>query len=208
MQGTKPKDVPSFVIVGRMVSGKSRYAKTLKEALEREFHVPVHMALTSSFIIAKLAREYFNAQDEADGKPSRTLMQEIGGRLREMKPTVWVDYVIRDIRENDKIPFISEGMRASYEVDSFRQTFPFPQVVVIKIEADENQRREIYRTLYGAYPTDEQLHHPTEMSIDEIRPDLVLFNNYNENELNSQVAELVSAVRSGAVEELLRQKKS
>lgn len=195
--------VPSFMVIGQMASGKGTYAAALQESLHKSFNVEVHRAMSSSQIIAKIANEVFNAPNGPDGKPDRTLMQEIGAKMKEINPMVWADYIINDIKSNNKLPFVCEGLRDPNEIARFKEAFP--DLIVVRVEAsEESLRMEAYKRTYGRYPTATQLNHVTEKTIARIPVDMTLVNSYTRPALNAQIDEIVAAVEKDGVADLLR----
>lgn len=194
--------VPSFAFIGEMASGKGTYANNMKIAIEREFGVPVYRVPAFSVKIAQVARDVFGAEDGADGKPDRSLLQAIGEKMKEIDPKVWANYLIRDIIANDRVPFVAEGFRSHHETEAFKENFP--DVVVVRLETDLKQRMEAYRRVYGRYPTDEQLNHSTEKSVAAIPFDLAIFNNYTLEGLDNQISEIIMRIKNNALAELIR----
>lgn len=203
-QSENSVSVPSLVIVGLMASGKGTYASALKHALESEFGVSVHRTPSSSVVIADIAREYFFAEDGPDGKPDRTLMQEIGTKMCEIRPGVFANYIVHYIKTNKLVPFISEGLRSAEDIMEFRQGFPFPRLLVVRIEAEEAKRMEVYKEVYGRYPTREQIDHPSERSVAGICADITLENSYSRGALAVQVDSIIAAIRDNKFSDLLR----
>jgi dephospho-CoA kinase len=192
--------VPSFAIIGQMSSGKGTYAGALKEGLERAFGIEVYRVPSFSAKIADVARDLFGAENEADGKPNRTLLQDIGSKMREIDPAVWAKYLIRDIKSKGKLPFVAEGFRHPSELQAFREGFA--DLIVIRVDASESQRMEAYKRTYGQYPAKHQLEHPSEKAVADMPADLSLHNAFYRAELTRQVEEIVEAVRNEKLEEL------
>jgi hypothetical protein len=180
-----------------MSSGKGTYANAIKDAIEKEFHISVYRVPSFSVKIADVARDLFGAKDEADGKPNRTLLQNIGHKMREIDSAVWANYLIRGIKAEGRQPFVVEGFRDLCELAAFRASFS--DLVVVRIEADEAQRMEAYKRTYGQYPTRQQLEHPSEMAVAEMPSDLTLHNNFDKASLKLHVMGIISAVKEGTL---------
>lgn len=73
-------------IVGKMCSGKSTVAKYLKEEMNNEFYL-------TSFAkkVKELATDLFGMKEK-----DRTLLIQIGEKMREIKDTVWIDYAVNE----------------------------------------------------------------------------------------------------------------
>jgi dephospho-CoA kinase len=188
--------VPSFAVIGLLSSGKSTYAGEIRDALKKEFRISVCLLPSFSVPISAVAREIFNSEDGPDGKPDRTLLQAIGNKMREIRPTVWADCLIRMVSE-DKVPFVVEGFRHPSELNAFRKSFT--GIVVVRVDADESQRMEAYRNKYGKYPTKEQLEDPSEKAVEEMTADLTLHNTFDREALARQMAGLVRDIRNGTL---------
>ena len=189
----KREDVPSFAFLGRMASGKGTYTDSIRRAIEEEFSVQVYRVPSFSAKIADIARDLFGAPDVADGKPDRSLLQAIGAKMKEIDPAVWANYLIRDIKRGDRLPFVVEGLRSSHEVGAFRDNFD--NIVVVRIRANQDKRVEVYKRVYGTYPTPEQLEHSTERMIDELPCDVEIVNDYTREGLDENVSLLLDFVR-------------
>jgi len=113
-----------LVFSGKAQSGKSTSTGLVKEIIKEDEaigelgwnNVEIHSFATA---LKDIARKYFgwdgskeilmrpvvgglDITEEPVPDVGRTLLLNIGKKFREIRPTIWVDYVINDIKNNDK----------------------------------------------------------------------------------------------------------
>ncbi len=193
--GRPTPSIPSFVFIGVTGSGKSTYSDYLKFRLEEEFGIAVYRPSFSKRI-EELARELFGMREY-----DRTLLQDIGNKMRELDPAVWAKHIIRDLKANDRLPVVCDGLRKPEELEAFKEELK--DFVVIRLEADEKALFEHYRKKYGRYPSKDEMTNPAETSIAMLHSDMTLFNDYDPAKMDRQVGELVKAVKEGTLQRLI-----
>jgi dephospho-CoA kinase len=205
--GSEKIKIPSFAFTGVIASGKSTYSDTLKESLEKEFGVTVYR-LSFSAKITDIIRDLFGIEEEgmAFREKYRPLMQIVGTKMKEIDPAVFSNYLIRDIKKNNKFPFIVDGLRSKEESDALKEAFA--DFIVIRIDSDPQKRSEAYKKTYGHYLGADQSNNITELTMATITPDFTLFNNYELSDLKKQIATIVKAIKDGKVKEMIKQSQS
>ncbi|MGC8649327.1 MAG: hypothetical protein ACP5UN_03890, partial [Candidatus Micrarchaeia archaeon] len=106
----------------------------------------------------------------------RRLLQLIGAKMREIDENVWINYLILDIKRNNKIPFIVDDVRFRNEANLIKENYP--NFIIVRLFADDDKRLDIYKNLYGRKPTEDEINDPTEKDIDNIKYDESLINDY------------------------------
>ena len=93
-----------IAICGKMGSGKSTAANFLKE-LYPEFYI-------TSFAkkLKIIAKELFNMTIK-----DRTLLIQIGTKMKEINPDVWANYTLKEIKDNNKTHVIIDDLRFKNE---------------------------------------------------------------------------------------------
>ena len=175
----------NVAFVGKMAAGKSYYASLLRQEL-------IDKGINSSIVhisskIKELATELFGMKDK-----DRDLLQKIAGKMRDIDEDVWIKYLIYHVKKEGKIPFIIDDVRFKEEVDLLKENF---DLLVIKIESEDVYRRSVYRSKYGKEPTEKELNDITETSSDNIRPDMVLINDYTVNSAKTNMDRILEALQ-------------
>ena len=146
----------NIAICGRMASGKTTLAHYLRDNLDYE-------TLSLAGAVKKLGRELFGMVDK-----NRPLLQKIGMKMREIRPTVWIDYSITQavsINESqyavviDDARFVNEAKR-----------FKDEGWTLIKMDIGEKLQTERLKT---TYPDNWEMHvanrnDTSELEVDEI----------------------------------------
>jgi hypothetical protein len=179
--------IPSFAFVGKMASGKNTYADALKAQLEKEFGITVYRPAFSD-PIKEIAVKYHGMV----GK-DRALLQAIGAKHKEIDPGVWAKYLARDAVSSGRLPIVVDGMRSPDEAAAFRTMLP--KVWIVRIDADEKQRLEFYKKAYGRYPTKEERNDITEKTVEKVKEDVRLVNDYTSETLRRHLEELTGIAR-------------
>ena len=134
---------------GKFCSGKSRAAQHLVERFGfRE------VAFANK--LKDVCGDLFNMQ----GK-ERTLLQEVGMKMREVDPLVWVRYPLRDAKPTDNI--VVSDVRYRNEADYIR----LQGGLLIRLECPTGELLRRYRFLYGVTPTADQVYHVSETDLDD-----------------------------------------
>ena len=128
-----------IAICGPMASGKTWLANKLCE----EFGLN---KISLAAQVKVVARDLFFMDPE---KKDRVLLQEIGKKMRDIRPSVWVDYMLtsEEAQKNcvcDDVRFVNEARKLSSE-----------GFIIIMLEIDEElQKARLMRT----YPDDWKIH--------------------------------------------------
>lgn len=161
---------PSIAFISRFAGGKTYYSNLLQKELKALGIKTFRVSLAQK--IKDVAFDVFGMKEK-----NRRLLQQLGAKMRDIDPNVWIKYLITNIKNENKLPFIIDDLRFLNEASIFKENFnPF---YIIKINSDSSKRFEIYKTLYGRYPTEEEINDPTETEIDEIKADDTIINEYD-----------------------------
>ena len=136
-----------IALVGKAGSGKTTLAKYLEvkyHCLRRSFAKPIY----------DIAKEYFGME----GK-NRTLLQQIGTKMREIDKNVWVNYLTKHL-DNFKYSVVIDDCRFKNEYT----TLKYKNFVIIKIIGRQWKMSK------------KQKNHPSEKEMESIKADYVLDN--------------------------------
>lgn len=161
-----------IIIIGKMASGKTSMA----ERLCGEFGF---QGFSLADKVREIARDLFGMTEK-----DRTLLQQIGCKMREIRPEVWYEYLhdcihfleISDFAYDTKADYnphfhaVIDDVRFVNEYEFFGRRDWFP----VKLEVPKEIRRPRIEELYGKV-TDEQLTDPSEMEVDLIHCPNVVF---------------------------------
>jgi|GEM_PF-889670 hypothetical protein len=189
-------EIPSFSFIGKLASGKTTYADNLKEALEKEFQIPVYKVSTSA-IVAEVALRYYGEPNK-----NRGLYQKIANKMKEIDPKVLANCIIRDVKENNKLPFIIDSVRDMTDYITLKRAFP--KLVTIKLDADFRLRCEFHKEKYGEYPLEVELEDLSERTINSIPSEIKFQNMYKPENISRLSSSLIRSIRNGTIMELLR----
>ncbi|HUB92378.1 MAG TPA: hypothetical protein VL945_00285 [Candidatus Saccharimonadales bacterium] len=187
--------IPSFVFVGVTGSGKSTYSDYLKFRMEEAFGIIVYRPSFSEKI-EEIAKDLFGMEEY-----DRSLLQDIGNKMRELDAAVWAKHIIRNLKASGRLPVICDGLRKSEELEVFKEELK--DFVVIRLEADSKELLEHYKKKYGKYPTREQMTNAAETSVANLHADMTLFNAYDMVMMDRQVGEIVKAIRNNTLQQLI-----
>lgn len=154
-----------IAIAGRMASGKTTLAKALAKHWEGEI-------LSLGGKVKEVGKDLFGMVEK-----DRPLLQQIGMKMREIRPDVWIDYMNRTIDEDfaadkydvaivDDVRFINEAEKLSAQ--GWR---------IVRLHIEEDLQRE---RLERTYP-DWEVHwdnraDPSETEVSQIPEDYIWLN--------------------------------
>ena len=129
-----------IAIAGKMASGKTTLANKLQADLEDlDFRVAQHSLAAK---VKEIARDLFGMEEK-----DRRLLQQIGMKMREINPDVWIDYLNRTINQDlleDKYDIaIVDDVRFVNEAKVFKEDGWL--IIRLNIE-DELQKARLQRT--------------------------------------------------------------
>jgi hypothetical protein len=138
-------------IGGKMCSGKTLVTKYLYNNLNCDvFNFADKLKSVTSDLLGVV-------------KKDRSLLQDVGIKMREIDKNVWVDYVFRqfdsDIIESLDEHYVIGDVRFNNEVDAVHTN----KGITIYIDRPFESRLFVYKSLYGMMPTNEQLEHESEL---------------------------------------------
>ena len=183
------KGATKIALTGKLRSGKDTVADMM---IKDGFH---QCKLSSG--IAEIIQRYFSSDCSASDKAKlRNHYTTIGQALRGLHEDVWIDHTWKLINQKWKylggkdLPIIVTDVRQQNEADFFREK----GFLIVKIEADEDIR--IQRAKEKDSDFDEsELFHETELSVDNIKEDVLIINNGSLEELEEKVDNLLQLIK-------------
>ena len=119
-----------------------------------------------------------------NGKPMRTILQEIGMYMRNVDPDWHIDEVIRTISDLNTKLFVIDDIRFVNEVTKLNTKYP---CIVIKIECNSQNRLERLLVRDKLVPTEQQLSNASEIELNSIIPDYTIINDGTIDDLHLQI---------------------
>lgn len=169
------KDLKIYTISGKAQHGKDTFANILYEELTNKGHrvLLTHYADLLKFICKSL----FNWDGQKDEK-GRHILQYVGTDVvRKERPDYWVEFVI------DMIDLFGENWDYVIIPDT---RFP-NEIDRLKGHYDKVEHIRVVRPNFTSTLTEEQLKHPSETALDDVLPDLTIFNSDTVQELRELV---------------------
>ena len=171
----KNPNIKIFAVSGKAQHGKDTFANILYEELTNKGHrvLLTHYADLLKFICKSL----FNWNGEKDEK-GRQILQYVGTDIvRKERPNYWVEFVI------DMIDLFGESWDYVIIPDT---RFP-NEIDMLKEKYDKVEHIRVVRPNFTSTLTEEQLKHPSEIALDNVIPDITIFNQGTMEELKELV---------------------
>ena len=171
----KNPNIKIFAVSGKAQHGKDTYANILYEELTNNGH---RVLLTHYADLVKyVAKTFFNWDGEKDEK-GRTLLQYIGTDIvRKERPNYWVEFIL------DIIDLFGENWDYVIIPDT---RFP-NEIDMVKEKYDKVEHIRVVRPNFTSTLTEEQLKHPSETALDNVLPDITIFNSGTMDDLRELV---------------------
>ena len=169
-------------ISGHARSGKDTVAKILHDQLVKD---NTEVLITHYADLLKyICKTFFNWNGKKD-EQGRTLLQYVGTEvIREKHPDFWVDFIatiLKDFGVRWDVVIIPDT-RFPNEISRLRE-YGF-DVVHLRID----------RLNFSSPLTEEQLKHPSETALDNVKPDYLITNDGGLNNLKDKVMNLITEV--------------
>ena len=197
----KSYGIPLIALTGKMRSGKSTIARELEFKYDFE-------RVSFADGINLLADTYFEHMYEPIKRPCpfggeyvesyrkpRRLLQDIGQKMREIDPQVW-------IRRAEAMARFEADRRstAGIVIDDLRQPNEYKWArangfIIIRVEASETMRLERAKQAGDSFSEDD-LAHDTEQYVDKFDVDYTIVNDGDINDLERQVDEIMSEIKA------------
>ena len=171
----KNPNIKIFAVSGKAQHGKDTFANVLYEELTNKGHrvLLTHYADLLKFICKSL----FNWDGQKDEK-GRHILQYVGTDVvRKERPDYWVEFVI------DMIDLFGENWDYVIIPDT---RFP-NEIDKLKEHYDKVEHIRVVRPNFTSTLTEEQLKHPSEIALDNVLPNITIFNNGSMNDLRELV---------------------
>jgi dephospho-CoA kinase len=128
-----------IAIAGRMASGKTTLAEVLAGILNGE-------VVSLGGKVKQVATDLFGMVEK-----DRPLLQQIGMKMREIRPDVWIEYLDREAEQSSKDTVIVDDCRFVNEARWFKDN----GWTVVRLNIDESVQKE---RLMTTYPNDWEQH--------------------------------------------------
>lgn len=125
------------------------------------------------------------------GKP-RKLLQDLGQKMREIDPDVWVDHVVRKVEADGAKRIVITDLRQPNEYEALRNAGFY----IIKLNVDLDTQLDRVEEAGDRY-NDKDFLHETESHIDGFDAHVTIYNNGTKKELEDAVEFAVFPVLSG-----------
>ena len=159
-------------ICGKMCSGKSTFARLIKEK-------------NNKYVIGSFAGKVYEiAYDLFDMKEKdRQLLQNIGGKMREINPTVWADYIEKKYKDTEFV--VIDDVRYKNEVQMLKRNGYYLIKLNISKELQRERLVDLYKDSYTSHLAN--LNHSSETEFDKLDNNLfdVVIDIDNNKEINS-----------------------
>lgn len=168
-------------IGGKMCSGKTLVTKYLYNNLF------IHNCAVYNFAdkLKYLTSDLFGILEK-----DRSLLQNVGIKMREIDKDVWVNYVFRqfdpDVIKSLDEHYVIGDVRFKNEVDAVHAN----KGITIYIDRPFESRMLTYKSLYGVMPTNEQLEHESELISSDIFT-YTVNNDSDENKLYTDIDNII-----------------
>jgi hypothetical protein len=150
-----------IAISGSSCSGKSTLGRGLQNNLPGTWAV-AHIASYIKEAAEGIFGVPITSQNKAIYRPLLQAMADVNVGLGN--PERWMDRLVQS-QERDA-QFIIDDVRFRYELDYLHKLRNFDvDFVHLHIFVPEHVRRERYKNIYGVYPTEAQLRHPSETDL-------------------------------------------
>jgi dephospho-CoA kinase len=167
----------NIAIVGKMYAGKTTLAHSL---MEEAGYTRVAMAgplkklaeIAYGEVVEK-DHNYPTIELETGGliyKSGRRILQEIGQSLKQVDRNIWLKCFINDTNNMDRQPYVVDDVRFGFEADYLRAE----GWLILKVDTPEKTRVDRGYKLLGRRPTQTELHHESEVEVDDIIADKVV----------------------------------
>jgi hypothetical protein len=164
---------------GKFCSGKSTVASYLVKHYgfeQRSFAAKLYEICTDLFGMT--------------GK-DRTLLQDVGMKLREIDRDVWVRYVLHSLTGHENV--VITDVRYSNEYQAIRQ---ISHSVLIRLECPADVRMDRHQKLYGDLPTGKQIYHRSETDLDTFDFDRCIDTNQGLQMLHNDIDSMMESYES------------
>lgn len=173
------------MIIG--LSGRFCSGKDLVAAILREDYGFVRVAFADK--LKEICTDLFAMKTK-----DRGLLQAVGVAMRQIRPSVWVDYVVRNFPLEAENIVITD-VRFKNEAELLRAE----GAAIVRVYAEDKVRVDRHLKSYGYAPTAEQLSHVSEHDLDNYAFAGTIFNNTDRVELlKTEVANLVLRIKKEA----------
>jgi hypothetical protein len=171
----KNPNLKIYAISGKAQHGKDTFANVLYEELANKGY---RVLLTHYADLLKyICKTFFDWNGEKDEK-GRHILQYVGTDVvRKERPDYWVEFVI------DMIDLFGENWDYVIIPDT---RFP-NEIDKLKEHYDKVEHIRVVRPNFTSTLTEEQLKHPSETALDNVEPNITIFNNGSMNDLRELV---------------------
>lgn len=187
----KNLEKPNIIISGKFCSGKTSLAEYLCSS-----HKYTKVAFADK--LKEVVADIYSPFIEDKSVKQRDLLQMTGHAIREVsqvvfnRSDVWAAYLSDKLKHTSpqKRPFVIDDCRYQDELDTFLKD----KWISIRIESPENVRINRYRALYNKIPTNDQIFHQSETSLDGADFHFVIENQGSLIDLYKEIDKVLSTI--------------
>jgi hypothetical protein len=180
----------NVAVVGQMCAGKTTLANLLVDIFGYE---KVSMAANIKNIVNEVYGPYSKSSNvfvttregQVVEKSIRTVLQQVGESVKDADRDFWLKWFLRDSEFMDN-PLVMDDVRLGFEGAALAER----GWLLVRLECPLDVRLKRHLDLYGYYPTETELLHPTETEQDLIQAHLYID---SENTSPTDIAHLVYA---------------
>lgn len=182
-QPVAPRLLPNIAFMGKAGSGKTSAA----EVLIRGYG---YRQISFAAELKRIAMRLWGA----DALTNRGLMQDLGRKMRDIDPMVWVTVALRNVSDKGLMdatgsgpwPVVIDDLRFPNEYHELRKL----GFVIVRVEAHRNDRINRLRAI-NKLQDEEQLNDISETALDDAVADYTLINTRDLDELQDSVVKII-----------------
>ena len=157
-----------------MASGKSSIAQVLVDAGYTRISFAQPLKNVAELAYGPIDKSASYSVTSLTGQPEfisgREILQGVGQSVKTLDRDFWLRCFFRTANKLGDFPLVVDDGRFRFERDALREK----GWLIVGLQVPEDVRKARYLSLYGRYPTDSELNHPSETEI----PDILAFADY------------------------------
>lgn len=178
-----------IALCGRMRSGKDSVADILEE--QDFFRYKFSQGIWETIELL------FGQNEENTLFKPRKLLQELGQKIREVDPDVWVNYTLNEIK-SDEIMYRDSDSELDVVITDLRQPNEYARLreegyIIVRVTASEHARMQRARAK-GDIFTEKETQHETESHVDSFEVDYEITNDGTFEDLRIKVEQMLESL--------------
>lgn len=175
-----------ILLVGKMGCGKT----TVAQILEQEYGYTRYMMAgwLKNTIMSHYNLDYIDKQYTINNKSMRTILQEVGMKMREVDKDWHIDELLKVLPDEN---FVIDDVRFLNEVKVLSTC---RDLEVVSLVNEKSARLDMLAKRDGYVPTIAELNDSSESEIGDIMADHIIINTYNIEDLNHDIHVLMENI--------------